>query len=269
MKDNFLSLSYHGPKRFRINMLKMMVDRDLPIIEQCCQLAQQHDVHPYRSWGTLTGADKAWWKENHCTSMTGATALNASSLMPNCHRPQRIASLMRHKDSEGLAELYRQNKVESDVPEDTCTEDERRNINATATGERKLLEWPVECSVEYEQDVSGTVDRLCLSQLFDVSEDCAGCAGELLRLWADDAMHMIKLTGWNRHVTNQTCYSECFNLRNCPKPSGCPESIKYCQDCMEPRLGQYAHCLGGPVKNQITMPFFFTHIIDVNWFGQR
>jgi len=271
MAENFLDLSIHGPKRFRINMLKMVVNRDLPITEKCCHLAQVHDIKPYKSWGSISSEDKAWWKLNHCTSLIGATAVNASSLMPNCHRPSRIASLMRHQDADGLIDLYRSNRRESDIPEDGCTAEERKNINDTASGSRSMLEWPVECSVEYEQDTSGTVDRLCLSQLYDVSEECAGCTGEILRKWADDAMWMVKQQGdfGKRGVKNQTCFSECFNLRNCPKPSGCPESIKYCQDCMGPRLGEYAHCLGGPIKNQITMPAFFSNIIDVNWFSQR
>mmetsp|Transcript_62403 Transcript_62403/g.140664 ORF Transcript_62403/g.140664 Transcript_62403/m.140664 type:complete len:309 (+) Transcript_62403:55-981(+) len=260
-----------GSAVFRRRMLRFIFDRDAPITQKCCDLALNNHIRPYKSWGSISAEDKAWWKENHCTSMVGALAINTSSTLPNCLRPGRIRNVVRHADPLELVSLYRSSTLDDsgDPEEPDCTEEERRSINNTVTGKGKYKERPVACNVNmYQLDSMGTLDRECLSNTFGISEDCAGCTATFMKEFARDVFQMMS-SDYKITLQQKTCFSECYWLKSCLTPDSCPESLKWCQDCIEPRMAKYHHCLGGPIINQLTMPDFFDNIVGVNWFSRR
>eukprot|EP00927_Polykrikos_kofoidii_P010062 TRINITY_DN1424_c0_g1_i4.p1 TRINITY_DN1424_c0_g1~~TRINITY_DN1424_c0_g1_i4.p1 ORF type:complete len:1266 (+),score=216.74 TRINITY_DN1424_c0_g1_i4:80-3877(+) len=56
------------------------VRKKIPLdeIEACCEVASEFSVTPGETWGSITEAKKAWWKEKQCSSTVGG------NLLPKC-----------------------------------------------------------------------------------------------------------------------------------------------------------------------------------------
>lgn len=233
--------------RWIAGMYRILRSRPNPLLNKCCNLAQEHGVKPWRSWGTMNESMVGLWHANNCNQMVGAHVEHYAVGTPYCDQTKAFVVLDRP------AELLRESFEDEigAVTKVSCTEEDRLALNNTYLGKRTSPALGEECMPENLASFSlqhGTF-RGCVSTLMGISMSCTKCHANFLR----------SISGLKAPYSK--CFDTCFPLMTCSRLSQCPERAQQCSACVQPALYEANTCIGGPIMNRLRMENVFEQII--------
>mmetsp|Transcript_77214 Transcript_77214/g.174668 ORF Transcript_77214/g.174668 Transcript_77214/m.174668 type:complete len:291 (-) Transcript_77214:43-915(-) len=233
--------------RWIAGMYRILRSRPNPLLNKCCNMARDHGVMPWRSWGSMNESMVGLWHSSGCNMQVGAHIPNYAVGTPFCDQSRAYVVLAR--PAELGANAY-EDEIAA-VTKVSCSEQDRKQMNDTYMGIRYTPALGEECMPENlaSFSVQHGVFRGCVGKLLNISQSCTRCHANFLR----------GLSGMKAPYAK--CFDSCFPLMTCPRLSMCAERAQQCSACVQPALFEVNKCIGGPTMNRLRMENVFEQII--------